>query len=555
MSMLLFNVFGGLAVFIFGMKMMSDGLHKSAGERMKTILGLFTANRYIAIASGAVVTAVVQSSSATTTMVIGFVNAGLLNLMQSIGIIFGANVGTTITAQLVAFDINWLIMPAIMIGVGLSFVSNEKVRNWSEAIIGFGFIFLGMTFMGDELKGLADNPSFQNAFALFDCSLVNGTIPVSKLCGAILIGLVCTLVIQSSSACTGIIIAMGASGLLNLYTAVALVMGSNIGTTVTAQLAAIPANRVAKQTALAHTIFNTLGVILICLTFWIPWNDLGEPIFFGLVEKMSAGGALPRKIANAHTAFNIITTIVLIPLIPLLARFCEKVLPVKAKLGIRRLEPNLLQTPVLALHQTTTMLRHMLRKTWVMVDCALRIYNRNDAKNQMLVERLGEREKRIDEIQAEIMDYLSKLMLEPLSADQAQAIPMLIHCTNDVERIGDHTELVVAVIKKLKAAKTPLSVDAEQELAMLHAKLAKFANLAISLLDTYDLEVEQQAFELKRQIPVLCEDFETKHLRRLKKDLCSTEGGIFYIELLAEIRKVAHHIGNVVERAAFLKQY
>ena len=263
MTFLLLNVLGGLAIFIFGMKMMSDGLHRVAGERMKNILRLFSSNRIVAIITGAVVTAVIQSSSASTVMVVGFTNAGLLSLIQAIGIIFGANIGTTVTAQLVAFDISWIIMPSIILGLLLSFIPKLSLSNWSETVIGLGFLFLGMNLMSSELKQLSSHPAFMEAFQLFKCAPVNGWVPPVALFGAIGIGLVATLIIQSSSACSGIIIALGASGLIDLYTAVALVLGSNIGTTVTAQLAAITANRVAKQAALAHTLFNVLGVLII----------------------------------------------------------------------------------------------------------------------------------------------------------------------------------------------------------------------------------------------------------------------------------------------------
>lgn len=230
------QVFGGLAIFIFGMKLMSDGLHHVAGEKMRSILRMFSANRVVGVISGTLVTCVIQSSSASTVMVIGFVNAGLLSLVQAMGLIFGANIGTTITAQLVAFDIAWIIMPSIILGLLMSFVPRQRIANWSETIIGFGFLFLGMETMSATLKVMAQNPTFMKAFQTFQCAPVDGTIPFMALLGAIGIGLVATCIVQSSSACSGIVIALGASGLLDIYTAVALILGSNIGTTITAQI-------------------------------------------------------------------------------------------------------------------------------------------------------------------------------------------------------------------------------------------------------------------------------------------------------------------------------
>ncbi|MBO5958522.1 MAG: Na/Pi cotransporter family protein, partial [Lentisphaeria bacterium] len=448
MTMLLLNVFGGLAIFIFGMQLMSDGLHQVAGERMRSVLRLFSANRYVGVLSGAVVTTVIQSSSASTVMVIGFVNAGLLTLTQAMGIIFGANIGTTVTAQLVAFDIQWIIMPSIILGLLLSFMPKKSIANWSATVIGFGFLFLGMTLMSGELKALAENEAFKSIFQIFPCAPVNGVMPVSGVLGALLVGIIATLVIQSSSACTGIIIALAASGLLDLYTGVVLALGSNIGTTITAQLAAIPANRVAKQTALAHTLFNVIGCLIVSVSFWITWDKI--PVFFQLVERISADGSLARQVANAHTLFNVCTTLILLPFIPLLATVCEKVLPLKdKKTKYQRLEPRLLDTPSIALAQTTSAIRKMLKKAWKMVDGTLRMYNRNDEKTQKLLSQLDKREEDVDARQKDITGYLSLLMQHPLTADEAKQIPILLHCTNDVERIGDHAFVIRTVMERI----------------------------------------------------------------------------------------------------------
>ncbi|MBR2425192.1 MAG: Na/Pi cotransporter family protein, partial [Lentisphaeria bacterium] len=445
----LMQVFGGLAIFIYGMKLMSDGLHQVAGEKMRNILRMFSANPLVAVVSGAAVTCVIQSSSASTVMVIGFVNAGLLSLVQAMGLIFGANIGTSITAQLIAFDITWIIMPSIIAGLLLSFSKQQKIADWGLTIVGLGFLFLGMEFMSDELKSLSKLESFKAAFLTFQCAPVNGMIPFGSLLGAIFIGVFATMIIQSSSACSGIIIALGVSGLLDIYTAVALILGSNIGTTVTAQLAAITANRVAKQAAMAHTLFNVLGVIIICLTFLIPWGN--EPAFFTLIKKLSFHSSVPRQIANAHTVFNVFTTLILLPFIPFLAKLCEKFIPVKTdKVKYQYLEPHLLDTPPLALSQSAYALRRMLQKAWKMVNCAMNLYNRNDAKNETLARQLGKREADIDERQKSITEYLSKLMEKKLTKQEAAQIPLLLHCTNDIERIGDHTAIIQRIINQLQ---------------------------------------------------------------------------------------------------------
>ena len=548
MFMTAMQVFGGLAIFIFGMKLMSDGLHQVAGEKMRSILRMFSANPLVAVASGAAVTCVIQSSSASTVMVIGFVNAGLLSLVQAMGLIFGANIGTTVTAQLVAFDISWVIMPAIIAGLLMSFVKRQSIADWSETILGFGFLFLGMEFMSNELKTLASLPAFTEAFQTFQCAPVNGYIPIGSLLGAVLIGLVATMIVQSSSACSGIIIALGASGLLDIYTAVALVMGSNIGTTITAQLAAMTANRVAKQAALAHTLFNVLGVIIISLSFLIVWN--GEPAFFTLINKLSLNGDLPRKIANAHTVFNVFTTLILIPFIPLLAYICEKVIPVSTgKIRYQYLEPHLLDSPPIALTQTAYALRRMLQKAWKMIDCALNMYNHNDEKNQIMVKQLEKREADIDERQQNITDYLSQLMSKKLTKAEAAQIPLLLHCTNDVERIGDHTEIIQSIINKLQTDELKFSIQAEKEYDLLHEKLASAAKLSAEMLTRCTPELMEKSVNMESELQQMLDNFETEHITRINQGDCRPQVGILYLELLAEIRKISRHLFNINERS------
>jgi Na/Pi-cotransporter len=542
------EVFGGLAIFIFGMKLMSDGLHQVAGERMRSILRMFSANPIVAVISGAVVTSVIQSSSASTVMVIGFVNAGLLSLVQAMGLIFGANIGTTITAQIVAFDISWIIMPSIIAGLLLSFSKQQKVANWSETIIGLGFLFLGMQIMSSELKTLAQLESFKQAFLTFRCTPVNGYIPLGAFFGALSIGILATLVIQSSSACSGIIIALGASGLLDLYTAVVLVMGSNVGTTVTAQLAAITANRVAKQAALSHTLFNILGVALISLTFLIPFGN--EPAFFALIKRFSLNGDLPRQIANAHTVFNVCATLVLLPFIPLLARICEKVIPVNnANIKYQYLEPHLLDTPSIALTQTAYALRRMLQKSWKMVNCALNLYNRNDEKNQALARQLDKREADINERQKNITDYLWQLMEKKLNQQQATQIPLLLHCTNDVERIGDHAAVINEIFVKLQDEKLKFSESAEKEYDMLHDKLAEMAVISAEMLTKSTNELRNKAMLMYGEITTLITGIEAEHIARINNGECKPQVGILYLRILAEFRKVARHLRNINERA------
>lgn len=554
--MLLLNVFGGLAIFIFGMKMMSDGLHRAAGERMRNILRFFASNRFVAILSGTLVTAVIQSSSASTVMVIGFVNAGLLNLTQSIGIIFGANIGTTVTAQLVAFNIQWIIMPAIIVGLLMLFIRNSVLRGWGETIIGFGFLFLGMTLMSDELKVLSSDPSFVGIFSTFSCAPINNIIPPGSLLGAIGIGLVATMIIQSSSACTGIIIALGAGGIIDLYTAVALTLGSNIGTTITAQLAAIPANRIAKQAALAHTLFNVIGVMIITSTFWFRVGEGQIPVFFQIVDWLSGSSGLPRQIANAHTLFNVLTTLFLIPFIPLLVKICTIVIPTeKRQIEYQFLEPNLLSTPSIALEQAEAALGKMFSKAWEMTDVAIRKHFMTGTNDSNSVQRLNDDEVQVDRFQYEITEYLTKLTYSKLAPHQAEVIPLIIHCVNDAERIGDHALNILELAGRQEDSEGNLSIIAKKELDELFVLLETQSAAAFEALHQENRQAAGRAAEFEKTIISRTKQFEFNHISRLGQRECSSLIGITYVEMLSEFRDIARHIANIAERSVEINHH
>ena len=544
------QVLGGLAIFIFGMKLMSDGLHRVAGERMRSILRMFSANRFVAVGTGAVVTGIIQSSGASTVMVVGFVNAGLLSLVQAIGLILGSHIGTTVTAQLVAFDLNWLIMPSIIIGLIFSFVPDRRVSNWSETILGLGFLFLGMMTMSNELHALSHYEPFVRTLQSVNCKPVNGVMPVLPMLGALAIGAFATIAMQSSSACTGVLVALGSAGLLDIYTALVLVMGANIGTTVTAQVAAIAANRIAKQAALANTLSNTIGALITMATFWITIQ--GEPVFLKLVQWVSFGAGIPRQIANAHTIFNVCTTLMWLPFVGLLATLCERLIPVKetAQVIYERLEPHLLNTPSIALTQTASALRKMLKKSWKMIDCALNVYNRNDEHNQVMEKQLEQREADIDERQRAITEYLSKLMLRPLSSKESEQIPMLLHCTNDVERIGDHASIIHDTILRLQESGLRFSSDAEAEYDQLHDTLAELTAATVRMLEAPSSEHQIEAARLQERMQIMLDNSETKHFSRISNGDCKPRVGILFLELIEEIRKISRHLENIHERAA-----
>ncbi len=547
--MLLLNALGGLALFLFGMKLMSSGLQKAAGKRMRGVLRFFSSNRLAGILSGTVVTSVVQSSSVTTVMVIGFINAGLLSLQQSIGIIFGANIGTTITGQLIAFKIGVIIMPSIILGLALSYFKNEKIMQLGETILGLGLLFFGMEIMGGELKKLTEYPAFVSLFQMFECAPgANGLIPFGSLFGAIGIGLVATMIIQSSSACTGIVLALSVSGIMDLYTAVGILLGSNIGTTITGQLAAMTANRVARQAALAHTLFNVIGVLIAVASFLIPWGN--EPAFFHFVRTVSGNGSLQRQIANAHTVFNVATTLLLIPFSSLLVKLCESIIPLKQDtVKYVRLEPHLLNTPAIALSQTAAELRKMLKRAWKMTDIALNIYAHNDEHNQERVKTLPQREAEIDARQHDIANYLTELMLKPLVPRESRQIPVLLHCANDAEKIGDYAMELSELMKMIKSEEIQFSEQAEMELDHLHGKLKTLTKNAVELLkDNHSLNPET-ALAAHADMQKTLDNAELTHMNRLYEGKCVIRNGVLFMEVLEIIRKIERHVFNIAERA------
>ena len=453
-------------------------------------------------------------------------------------------------------------MPAVIVGVLMMFIPWKRLTGWTDAILGFGFLFYGMGMMSSDLKSIGTFPSFINFFQTFDCAPVSGFIPVLPLIGTIIIGIVATVVVQSSSAVTGIVIALGAGGLINLYTAVALIFGSNIGTTITAQLAAIPGNKIAKQTALAHTLFNVIGVVIVTLTFWIPWGDTGIPVFFYAVNSLTDGNAfaeipqnLPRHIANAHTLFNIITAVLLFPFINLLAKICAKAIPVgEDKVKFSFLEPILLETPGLALDQTVIALGKMMKKSWKMIDSAV-----NDCfipldVNSKETERIRKREQNIDRYQYEIMQYLSRVMRRNISTRQSDRIPPLMHCTNDAERIGDRAENIIRIAERMKESNRKLSNDGIKELNQIFGILKEQAKYTLSAIESPRQVTIEMVNESEKAVVRMAANFEDAHISRVRGGKCDAETGILYVELLSELVAVSRHLSNVAERSILIRE-
>lgn len=552
-SRTLIGVVGGLAIFVFGMTLMSEGLHQVAGNRMKSVLAYVTRNRVAAIFAGTFVTALIQSSSATTVMTVGFVNAGLLSLQQAIGVVFGANIGTTVTGQMVSFKLDGLALPAIIVGTGgLLLARRAAWQGVARTGLGFGLLFFGMSLMSDELASVSSFPSFVNVFHSFDCTpQPGGAMPLGAVLGAIGIGTLMTMIVQSSSATIGLAIALANSGLLNFWTAVPIVLGDNIGTTITAILASLNTNRTARQTAAAHAMFNVFGTCIMAGLFYVPIG--GIPCFLHLVNSVTPGNVfvgenLGRHVAMAHTLFNVTNVVLMTPFIGALAWLCEHLIPAKkATTATVHLEKNLLNTPSLALFCAMRALADMTDTAWRAAALALRGYKDDKPAKVSDIEAM---EDIVDRNQSEIMDYLVQLTRKELSEKQAAAIPVLMHCVNDAERISD-LALLIARRAETQTTAARFSKEALEELELLLEKATTIASLTHESL--------QDGRFLAKAVGIVVEDLETLahasmqgHVERLQKGLCTPERGLIYVEVVGAVENIVRHLENIAQRSDLL---
>jgi Na/Pi-cotransporter len=554
---LLIAVLGGLAFFIFGMKQMSQGLQMLAGARLKNILQMFTGRRMAAVAAGAGITALIQASGATSVMVVGFVNAGLMSLEQGIGVIMGSTIGTTITGQMVSFNLQSLAQPAVVLGVLLLlFAKKSMTRGIAYTVLGFGILFYGMTVMSAQSRVVAEFPGFQRFFAYFDCTPSGGgtAMPAWPVLGAILIGIVSTVIVQSSSVTVSLTIALAAGGLVNFWTAFPLVLGCNIGSTMTALIASFGTGSAARQTALSSVIFKVLGVALMLVLAYVPWN--GVPCFLRLVDALTPGEVfaahpqeIGRHIANLHTLFSVVTTLVFLPTVPWLAWLARHLVPEsreKSAEGICHLEPHLLRSPSAAMDQVLTALLAMTRAAMTLTHNAISAFISRDHTED---EKLHAQEAEIDKAQHEIIDYLIKLTRRNLTETQSSIVPSFMHCVNDVERIGDRAINILQLVSNEDAVSQKFSSSALAETREIGEKLAETGRMLVEGMSRNDEELIDKVIKHCGEIKVMTARFESNHESRLHNQDCNVENGVIYVELLSNLERIAAHLSNLAERA------
>lgn len=544
---IIFYMMGGLGLFLFGMRLMSDGLRAAAGQKLRKILESITKKALVAFLIGIGVTAIIQSSSATTVMVIGLVNAGLLTLKQAIPVIIGSNVGTTMTAWLVSIsglgvlDITTYAMP----GVGLGFLMyiggrTRRTKSIGQMILGLSVLFLGIGFMKNAFEPLQQSPKVPELFVALGSNVLLG----------ILAGTVVTMLIQSSSASIAIVQilaiegAFGSNWNVALNVAIPFILGCNIGTTITAQLAALQTNVNAKRAAWAHTIFNVFGTLIA-----YPFVRLGW--FTALVQIVSPWELGPTTIASsiavAHTVFNVVNSFIFLPMATLLARittFLVHEKPGEAEVRPMVLEKHLLDTPEIALEQTKREIVRMARTAKRAVIYSVDGIIKDDIRQ---LQQVREIEDFVDTFQLSITSYLTALSSRRLSDEVSIELPVLLHTVNDLERVGDHAVNIVEIAERKIEQKLTFSEFALSEADQLKKQVDQMLDRIIAALENNDTEAAKLALGNENNLNKMQIEFRRSHVQRMTEGICLPETGLIFIDLVDNVEKIGDHLNNIAQ--------
>ena len=519
-------VLGGLGLFLYGMNLMGMGLQKAAGEKLKKLIEILTNNRIMGVIVGALVTMVIQSSSATTVMVIGFVNAGLMTLSQAVGVIMGANIGTTVTAQLIAFNLTDFAPLAVAIGVGAWIATSKKrAKNLAEILIGFGILFIGMDMMSNGLKPLADSPVFKNVLiSLKDPFL------------GILVGLGLTTIVQSSSASIGLLQALASQGLIGLDIAFPILFGDNIGTTTTALISTVGANKTAKRAGVIHFLFNIIGTIIFMTILRRPIETI--------VLKFSPND-IQRQIANAHTLFNLVNVVIQLPFAGFLVKAAKKLVPgeeYEETEGVKFLDSRIIETPSIALGQVK---KEVIRMGKIVRDNLITSSKAFKNKDEKMTSEVFSQEKVVNILERDIVEYLVELSNAPLTDDQHTQVNILMNVVNDIERVGDHADNIGELAQQGIDERLMFSDEAIEEFDNIFGKsLEVFQNAMESLADV-DFDKARKVLKLEEEVDILEKEYRTNHIDRLNKLLCQPSSGVIFLDILSNLERVSDHSSNI----------
>ena len=528
------GLLGGLALFLYGMQMMSTGLEAAAGNKMKVILEKLTANRFVGVLVGALITAIIQSSSATTVMVVGFVNSGMMTLNQAVWIIMGANIGTTITGQLIALDVGELAPLIAFIGVtAVVFLKKEKIRHIGEILAGLGVLFIGMDMMGSAMKPLAQMESFVSLLTKFENPILG-----------ILAGTVFTALIQSSSASVGILQALAGSGVIGLKSAAFVLFGQNIGTCITALLASVGTSRNAKRTTIIHIMFNVFGTIVFTVLCLVT------PLIL-FMENLTPQNA-PAQIANLHTTFNVVTTILLIPVGGYLTKLAifilkdkeeaeDNIFKVQYLLDIKHIHAEKLGASFVCMEGIKQETMRMLNMAKENVHQAFRVFvNRSDTEYKELEEREGY----VDFLNKEISKYITSVV----SCENTEAGSKIFNClytiTSNIERISDHAINIAEYSNMILKKNIVFSKYAQEEIAEMQRTCDAMFEV---LLKKYDdvIKWHEHMAGWEQKIDDLTEQYRSNMYERIQKGICSDEGSILFSEMLTDFERIGDHALNI----------
>lgn len=532
----LIGLLGGLGLFLYGMQMMSNGLEAAAGNRMKKILEKLTANRFLGVVVGAVITAVIQSSSATTVMVVGFVNSGMMTLQQAVWIIMGANVGTTITGQLIALDVGAIAPLFAFIGVAfIVFLKNEKLHHYGKIIAGLGILFIGMDMMSAAMVPLRESETFVNIITRFSNPVLG-----------ILAGAIFTAIIQSSSASVGILQALASGGVIGLPQAVYVLFGQNIGTCITAVLASIGTSRVAKRTTIIHLLFNIIGTTLFTIICILT-------PFTTLVEGFTPNN-VSAQIANMHTIFNITTTILLIPFGTYLAKLATRILPdlPEERDDVMHLEYIQPFIPIEKRGETkigisaiaiTAIRNELIRMTQMTRENVGLSFDAVHDNNLALVEDVRNREEYIDYLNKEISKYISRMLVKERNPKDSQYMSALFKVCGNLERIGDHAMNICEYTNMIKEKQITFSKEVMVQIEQMKEVCCDALDL---LLDNQANSENLHSIEsIEQKIDDMTESFRQGQIDRMQTGKCSDEGCVLYSEMLTDFERIGDHILNI----------
>ncbi len=527
---LIVNLLGGLGLFLFGMKFMSEGLQKAAGARLRSILEAMTKNKIIAVLFGALFTAIIQSSGATTVMVVTFVNTGIMSLAQSIGIIFGANIGTTITSQLVAFNLTGIAPFILFIGaVFVMFGRKPMVKKVGEVLLGFGALFMGISFMKDAMADLKD---YQTVMTVLG-SMKNPIL-------AILFGTAITVVVQSSSVTVSILLLMASQGLIDLPVCFYVILGCNIGSCTPAVLASLDTKKDARRAAAIHVMFNVFGMVIIGILL-----AFGMEPFESFILHIS-GSDIGRCVANADTFYKIFQTIIFLPLSAQFVAMSRRLIPGEDQ---EEKEYQLLYigkqntfTPSIAVVETTQEIERMGKMARENLNLAMEAFFDGDQKK---INRVYEVENQIDFLSREITDYLVKINQLQLPVVDAKRIGGLFHVVSDIERIGDHAENIADAAVKSHDENMKFTKKGEREIREMHEKTMLILQESMEMFTTLDKKNLPDILELENSIDNMERELQQNHVRRMAKGKCLPMTGILFTDLVTGLERVADHATNI----------